>query len=67
MNPDALVDIITSVLTKNALITAFAFVGILVWVSYEISTRLTRGHLHGSAIAIAAGLVLAWIGGSVTG
>ena len=67
MIPDVLVDIVANVLTKNALITAFAFVGILVWISYEVSTRLTRGHLHGSAIAIAAGLVLAWVGGSVTG
>jgi malonate transporter MadM subunit len=58
---------LTDVLTKNSLITAFAFVGVLVWLSYEISARLTRGHLHGSAIAIAVGLVLAWFGGSVTG
>jgi malonate transporter MadM subunit len=67
MIPDVLANILSNVLTKNALITAFAFVGILVWVSYEVSRRLTRGHLHGSAIAIAAGLVLAWVGGSVTG
>ncbi len=58
---------LVNVLTKNALITAFAFVGILVWLSYEISTRLTRGHVHGSAIAIALGLVLAYVGGSITG
>ena len=58
---------LVNVLSKNALITAFAFVGILVWISYEISTRLTRGHIHGSAIAIALGLVLAYVGGSYTG
>jgi len=62
-----ILDSLIGVLEKNALITAFAFVGILVWVSYEISARLTRGHIHGSAIAIAAGLVLAYVGGSVTG
>jgi malonate transporter MadM subunit len=28
---------------------------------------LTRGHIHGSAIAIAIGLVLAYLGGSMTG
>ena len=55
------------VLIKNSLITAFVFVGILVWLSYEISARLTRGHIHGSAIAIAIGLVLAYFGGSRTG
>ncbi len=53
--------------TQNSLITAFAFVGVLVWVSYRISASLTRGHIHGSAIAIAIGLVLAYVGGAVTG
>ncbi len=63
MIPDAL----SAVLAKNGLITAFVFVGFLVWVSYQISARLTRGHIHGSAIAITLGLVLAWVGGSMTG
>ncbi len=58
---------LANVLIKNSLITAFVFVGILVWLSYEISARLTRGHIHGSAIAIAIGLVLAYFGGSKTG
>jgi malonate transporter MadM subunit len=62
-----IIDALSSVLVKNGLITAFVFVGLLVWLSYEISTRLTRGHVHGSAIAIALGLVLAWVGGSMTG
>ena len=63
MIPESLAD----VLTKNGLITAFVFVGVLVWISYLVSERLTRGHIHGSAIAITIGLVLAYIGGSVTG
>jgi len=62
-----ILDAFVTVLTRNGLITAFAFVGILVWLSYEVSARLTRGHLHGSAIAIALGLVLAYVGGSMTG
>jgi malonate transporter MadM subunit len=62
-----ILDSLAGVLSANALITAFAFVGILVWFSYEISQRLTRGHIHGSAIAIALGLVLAYVGGSLTG
>lgn len=62
-----ILDTLANVLIKNGLITAFVFVGILVWLSYEISARLTRGHIHGSAIAIAIGLVLAWVGGSMTG
>ena len=60
-------DALSAVLAKNGLITAFVFVGFLVWVSYQISARLTRGHIHGSAIAITLGLVLAWVAGSMTG
>ena len=63
MIPEAL----SAVLEKYGLITAFVFVGVLVWFSYQLSARLTRGHVHGSAIAIALGLVLAWVGGLQTG
>ncbi len=62
-----ILDSLERVLSANALITAFVFVGALVWVSYLISTKLTRGHVHGSAIAIALGLVLAWFGGLTAG
>lgn len=62
-----MIETLATVLEKNALITAFAFVGILVWVSYLLSERLTRGHVHGSAIAIAIGLLLAYVGGKYTG
>ena len=55
------------VLSANALITAFMFVGALVWLSYLVSAKLTRGRVHGSAIAIALGLVLAWYGGLAAG
>ena len=55
------------VLETNGLITAFMFVGGLVWVSYWVSGKLTQGKVHGSAIAIALGLVLAWYGGVATG
>lgn len=58
---------IETVLTKYSLVTAFACVGIIVWVSYGISRYITRGRMHGSAIAILIGLLLAWIGGVVTG
>ncbi len=59
--------LLSGVLAKNGLVTAFAFVGITVWLSYLVSDRLTKGRLHGSAIAILTGLVLAWVGGVVTG
>ncbi|WP_439105608.1 malonate transporter subunit MadM [Congregibacter sp.] len=58
---------LAAVMTKNALITAFLVVAILVWASYFLSDKLTRGHIHGSAIAIAVGLILAYIGGRYTG
>ena len=58
---------IAAVLLKNGLITAFALVGILVWASYWLSAKLSRGRIHGSAIAIAIGLVLAYTGGAMTG
>ncbi len=55
------------VLTANQLIVAFAIVGIVIWFSYRLSNTLTGGHIHGSAIAIVIGLVLAWVGGKQTG
>lgn len=54
-------------LQRNGLLAGFAVIGAIVWGSYFVSNRLTRGRLHGSAIAIFAGLVLAWIGGRITG
>lgn len=58
---------VQDVLAKYSLVTAFAVVGATVWFSYRISDRLTRGRLHGSAVAILLGLVLAYVGGVVTG
>ena len=55
------------VLTSNQLIVAFAIVGIVMWFSYWLSNTLTGGHIHGSAVAIVIGLILAWFGGNQTG
>jgi len=55
------------VVQRNNLVAGFAVIGAIVWVSYLLSNRLTRGRIHGSAIAIFGGLVLAWVGGAVTG
>ncbi|MEE8385275.1 MAG: malonate transporter subunit MadM, partial [Dehalococcoidia bacterium] len=62
-----MLDLLAEVLIRNGLVTAFAFVGITVWVSYLVSGKLTRGRIHGSAIAILLGLILAYVGGVVTG
>lgn len=58
---------LTELLVNKGLITAFLFVGVVTWISYWLSTRLTRGYIHGSAIAIALGLGLAYVGGLYTG
>jgi len=57
----------SNVLSDNGLITACVLVGIIMYFSYLISDKLTMGRIHGSAIAIVIGLVLAYIGGVVTG
>ena len=62
-----LTETLTAVLSKNALITAFLFIGFLMWLSYFLSEKLTRGQIHGSAVAITLGLVLAYLGGQYTG
>lgn len=62
-----MLDILTNVLVKNGLLTAFAIVGATMWLSYVLSARLTRGKLHGSALAIMLGLLAAYISGVTTG
>lgn len=60
-------DIIESVFVRNNLIVAFAVVGVVMWVSYFLADKLTNGRIHGSAIAIALGLLAAYFGGVATG
>lgn len=62
-----MIDAIVSILTKNGLVAAFAIVGATVWISYFLSAKLSKGRIHGSAIAILLGLVLAYVGGRVAG
>jgi malonate transporter MadM subunit len=51
----------------NPLIVAFAFVGAVIWISNSLAHYLTRGRVAGSAIAVLAGLALAYWGGAITG
>ncbi|PCH61740.1 MAG: malonate transporter subunit MadM [SAR86 cluster bacterium] len=60
-------ELLETVFTRNHLIVAFAVIGITVWFSYLLSDKLTNGRIHGSAIAIALGLVAAYFGGVATG
>jgi malonate transporter MadM subunit len=58
---------LTTLIAANGLVTAFAVVGLTVWLSNVLSRWLTRGRIHGSAIAILLGLLAAWWAGKVTG
>ncbi len=62
-----MLDLFEKAAKDNGLITAFAVVGAIVLLSGVISRRLTFGRVQGSAIAILIGLLLAWIGGKLTG
>jgi malonate transporter MadM subunit len=62
-----IIETLQAIMIKNSIITAFVFVAVVMWVSYWLSDRLTRGHVHGSAIAIALGLLIAYVGGAFTG
>ncbi|GLX16233.1 malonate transporter MadM [Pseudomonas straminea] len=55
------------VVDSYAMLSSFAIIGVTMWLSYWLSNTLTKGRLHGSAIAILLGLVLSYIGGIYTG
>ncbi|ASG23936.1 MULTISPECIES: malonate transporter subunit MadM [Nitrospirillum] len=60
-------EILKHALSANALLTAFAVVGLVMWLSNAISKRLLFGRVHGSAIAIVIGLAAAFAAGLWTG
>jgi len=62
-----MMEILQKAAAQNGLVTAFAVVGLVMLVSMQISKHLTMGRVHGSAIAIVIGLVLAYWGGISTG
>ncbi len=58
---------ISDLFIKNGFVVALLATGVLMYISYWLSDKLTNKKIPGSAIAIFAGLVLAYIGGSATG
>jgi malonate transporter MadM subunit len=60
-------EIITKFLEKNGLIFAFLVTGAVMFISAVLSEKLTNKKIPSSAIAIILGLVMAYIGGAVTG
>ena len=60
-------EIIGKLFAEQGLLVAFVTVGALILASEGVSRFLTAGRIHASAIAIVAALVLAWVGGEMTG
>ncbi len=60
-------EIIVKFLEKNGLVFAFLVVGLIIYLSGIISDKLTRRTIPASAIAILAGLVIAYFGGVYSG
>ena len=54
---------IIKLLEKNGLVFAFLVVGLIMYVSYYISKKITKSRIPGAAIAISIGLVIAYFGG----
>ncbi|WML52538.1 malonate transporter subunit MadM [Neobacillus sp. PS3-12] len=62
-----MIEVILNSIKNNGLITAFAVIGITMYISHFVSVKFTKGRVHGSAIAILIGLILAYFGGLHTG
>jgi malonate transporter MadM subunit len=58
---------INNLLVKNGLIFAFLVTGIIMYLASLLSEKLLNKKIPGSAIAIIAGLLIAYIGGRITG
>jgi len=61
-----IIEILVNTFVESSIITAFLFVGIITAISYWFSKHITNGYIHGSAIAIAIGLLMAYLGGIFT-
>ncbi|MEM7079080.1 MAG: malonate transporter subunit MadM [Pseudomonadota bacterium] len=62
-----MIETLVATIEANALIAAFVYVGLILGISNWCARKITHGRIHGSAIAIVVGLLLAYIGGIVTG
>ncbi len=52
---------------KNGLVLSFLIVGIISLFANFTSSKITKGRIHNSAIAIFIGLILAYVGGCIAG
>ncbi|MBO5929721.1 MAG: malonate transporter subunit MadM [Clostridia bacterium] len=62
-----MLNIIVRLFVDDAFVMSFLIVGIISVFSNFVSSKLTQGRIHNSAIAIFLGLVLAYIGGKFSG
>ncbi len=60
-------NIIVDLFVKNGLVMSFLIVGVITMFSNFIAAKVARGRIHASAIAIFLGLILAYIGGRISG
>lgn len=58
---------LSSLIGDRPLVFAFVVVGVLTWLCYAFSKNITKNRIHGSAVAIIIGLILAYVGGMATG
>lgn len=56
-------NVLERIIDKNGFIFAFFFVGLLMYISYWLSKKLTNNKIPGAALAIILGLVFAYFGG----
>lgn len=60
-------NIFVDIFVDNAFVMSFLIVGIISLFSSFVAAKVTRGRIHSSAIAIFLGLILAYVGGRLTG
>lgn len=60
-------NLITTVIESYHLLFAFAVIGVVMSLCYLICNKLFKKRIHGSALAIFIGLMMAYVGGAFTG
>ena len=60
-------NIIVDIFVSNGFVMSFLIVGIIAMFANFVSSKVTKGRIHASAIAIFLGLILAYVGGRVAG
>lgn len=60
-------DFVNSLLVKNGLLFTFLLTGLIMYFAYIASEKIFNKKIPGSALAIITGLIIAYIGGRITG